>query len=117
MAQYERPVKKIHRGFFYLNDETVINSLSAVESGKIDEVVAKVNSAREGGFGHAPGVIDAGSAGTTGSKSAFEEEMVRTRTRFSVFELWYQTLLEAKALGSFLGWGPHVLDDVQPGDT
>src|SRR3712207_6645838 len=51
MAIYKKPSKKVHRGFFYLNDETVINSLSAVESGKIDEVVAKVNSAREGGFG------------------------------------------------------------------
>jgi hypothetical protein len=51
MEIYKKPSKKVHRGFFYLNDETVINSLSAVESGKIDEVVAKVNSAREGGFG------------------------------------------------------------------
>lgn len=50
VSNYRRPIKKVHRGFFYLDDETVINSLSAVESGKIDEVVAKVNSAREGGL-------------------------------------------------------------------
>lgn len=117
MAIYKQPSKKIHRGFFYLNDETVINSLSAVESGKIDEVVAKVNSAREGGFGGGVGIQGAKLEGSKKSTSAFEEEMVRTRTRFSVFELWYQSLLEGKGLGKFEGWGPSALEGVKPGDT
>jgi hypothetical protein len=55
-------------------------------------------------------------AGKKGS-SELEEEIVRTRTRFSVFELWYQTLVEGKALGRFNGWGPGILKDVSPGDT
>lgn len=55
--------------------------------------------------------------GAKKSTSAFEEEMVRTRTRFSIFELWYQSLIEAKALGTFEGWGPDSVLDVQPGDT
>jgi len=114
---YQKPKKRVHRGFFYLDDETVINSLSAVESGKIDEIVAKVNSAREGGFGGGVGISGAKVEGARKSTSAFEEEMVRTRTRFSVFELWYQSLLENKALGHFEGWGPNALDEVQPGDT
>lgn len=117
MGNYRKPQKKVHRGFFYLDDETVINSLSAMESGKIDEVVAKVNSAREGGFGGGVGIPGATVEGSKKSNSAFEEEMVRIRTRFSVFELWYQSLVNAKALGSFDGWGPNVLVDVHPGDT
>lgn len=117
MGTYKKPSKKVHRGFVYLNDETVINSLSAVESGKIDEVVAKVNSAREGGFGGGVGIQGAKVEGAKKSTSAFEEEMVRTRTRFSVFELWYQSLQGSKAIGHFDGWGPDVLDDVEPGDT
>ena len=117
MAQYKRPSKRVHRGFFYLDDETVINSLSAVESGKIDEVVAKVNSAREGGFGAGLGIQAAKLEGAKKATSAFEEEMVRTRTRFSIFELWYQSLVDAKALGTFDGWGPEVLEGVAPGDT
>ena len=117
MSPYKKPSKKVHRGFFYLNDETVINSLSAVESGKIDEVVAKVNSAREGGFGGGVGMHGAKIEGAKKSTSAFEEEMVRTRTRFSVFELWYQSLVEGKALGTFDGWGPGALGGVQAGDT
>lgn len=117
MSNYKKPQKNVHRGFFYLDDETVINSLSAMESGKIDEVVAKVNSAREGGFGGGVGIQGAKIEGAKKSNSAFEEEMVRIRTRFSVFELWYQSLVEAKALGSFDGWGASALADVRPGDT
>lgn len=117
MAIYSRPSKRIHRGFFYLDDETVINSLSAVEAGKIDEIVARVNSAREGGFGGGVGIQGAKVEGAKKSSSAFEEEMVRTRTRFSVFELWYQSLVDGKALGRFDGWDSDALEDVQPGDT
>ena len=101
MGEYKRPEKRIHRGFLYLNDETVINSFSAVEAGKVNEVVARVNLAREGSFGGSVGIpaakLEAGKKGT----SELEEET--TRTRFSVFELWYQTLVEGKALGRFNG--------------
>lgn len=117
MAIYNAPSKKVHRGFLYLDDETVINSLSAVESGKIDEVVAKVNSAREGGFGGGVGIQGAKVEGAKKSTSAFEEEMVRTRTRFSVFELWYQSLVAGKAMGTFDGWGVEALNGVKAGDT
>lgn len=51
------------------------------------------------------------------STASFEEEMVRTRTRFSVFEIWYQNLVEAKAIGRFSGWGKGILSNVEPGDT
>ncbi|QOT22522.1 hypothetical protein [Paenarthrobacter sp. YJN-D] len=117
LSVYKFPSKKIHRGFFYLNDETVINSLSAVEAGKIDEVVAKVNSASEGAFGGGLGFHGVGPDGSREAKSAFAEEIVRTRTRFSVFELWYQTLIEGNALGIFDGWGAAALEEVKPGHT
>lgn len=117
MGAYNRPTKRVHRGFFYLDDGVVINSLSAVESGKVDEVVAKVNSARDGGFAAGIDMHAAKVDGSRKSSSSFEEEMVRTRTRFSVFELWYQHLKSSKALGTFNEWGPEALDDVRPGDT
>lgn len=117
MSSYNPPKKKVHRGFIYLDDETVINSLSAVESGKIDEIVARVNSAREGGLGGGIGIQAAKVEGGRKASSAFEEEMVRTRTRFSAFELWYQGLNGEHAIGSFDGWGPSALDDVTSGDT
>lgn len=121
MARYIRPAQRVHRGFFYLDDETVINSLSAVESGKIDEIVAKVVSAREGGIGISAGadagVLSGKVDGRRGKSSSLEEEIVRTRTRFSAFEAWYKWLIEGKGLGRFDGWGTDILDDVVPGDT
>jgi len=116
-AKYRKPEARIHRGFFYLNDETVINSLSAVEAGKVDEVLARVNTAREGGVGGGIGIHGAKVEGAKKSTSEFEEEMVRTRTRFSVFEIWRENLVSKKGLGFFEGWSPEILTDVQPGET
>ena len=115
--KYHKPEARVHRGFFYLNDETVINSLSAVEAGKVDEVLAKINTAREGGVGGGIGIHGAKIEGAKKSTSEFEEEMVRTRTRFSVFEIWRDNLVSKKALGVFDGWSPEILNDVEPGDT
>jgi hypothetical protein len=121
MTIYTAPKKRVHRGFVYLDDATVINSLSAMESGKIDEVVAKIAQARDGGLS---GGINAGFGGVGGkveggkkASSSFEEEVVRTRTRFSTFELWYQQLTQEVALGRFDGWDETALDGVAPGDT
>jgi hypothetical protein len=63
------------------------------------------------------GVQGAKLEGAKKATSAFEEEMVRTRTRFSVFELWYQSLVDGKAIGAFDGWGPHAMEGVKAGDT
>jgi hypothetical protein len=119
MAIYEAPKRRLHRDFFYLNDEVAINSLSALESGLVDEIVSKTTTAREGGFSgevKIP-VVDVGLGGNKKSSSEIEEEMVRTRTRFSVFDAWYQLLHEKKAVGTFDGWGEEALAGVEPGDT
>lgn len=40
---------------------------------------------------------------------------MRTRTRFSIFELWYQKILKEKAFGNFGGWDNSALSAVTPG--
>lgn len=117
MSHYKKPSRNVHRGFLYLDDETVMNSLSAMEFGKIDEVTARINSATDRGLGGALGIPAARLEGGRKESSEFEEEMVRTRTRFTAFELWYQSLVDSKAIGRFDGWGPRALDDVKSGDT
>jgi hypothetical protein len=116
-AKYHKPDARVHRGFFYLNDETVINSLSAVEAGQVDDVLARVTTAREGGIGAGVGIQGAKVEGGKKNSSEFAEEMIRTRTRFSVFEIWRENLVAKKAIGSFQGWSPEILTEVQPGDT
>lgn len=121
MAIYKKPSKRAHKGFFYLDDETVINSLSALESGKVDEIVSKTTTAREGGFSGDVSLplpsVGLSVGGGKKSSSEIEEEMVRTRTRFSVFDAWYDYLRREKGLGSFDGWGPGALQGVESGDT
>lgn len=119
MAIYKAPRERLHRDFFYLNDEVAINSLSALESGKVDEIVSRTTTAREGGFSgeiKIP-VADIGVGGSKKSSSEIEEEMVRTRTRFSIFDAWYRLMHEKKAVGTFDEWGKGALDGVEPGDT
>jgi len=117
LARYSRPEKKRHRGFVYLDDDAVINSLSAIEAGKIDEVVAKIVSAKEGTLSGGVGspIVKAGGERTT--SSSFEEAITRTRTRFSFFEIWYSLLTSEKSIGRFEGWDDYILADVEPGDT
>ena len=93
------PSKKVHRGFLYLDDETVIHSLSAVESCKIDEVVAKVNSARDGGFG--------GGAGFQGAKVEGCEEVdigLRRRDGADPHQVFGLRALVSEPFGRQIPW-------------
>jgi len=103
----------------YLDDDIVINSLSALESGKVDEVVEKINLAQERGLSvglkvGADGVGANADAAKKGSES-LQAEVIRRRTRFSVFELWYEALESRHGIGKFHGWGSQALENVQAG--
>ena len=114
---YKGPKKHLHREFLYLNHETIVNSLSALEAGKIDEIIQKANEAREGGF---TGGLSAGPLEATGGKrktGSIEEEMVRTRTIFSAFDAWSRYLSDADAIGTLSSWGPDTREQLATGDT
>jgi len=125
MARYQKPKANRHRGFVYLDDDAVTDSLSALEAGKIDEVIAKISKARESGFKGEGGAdfsiagkgVKAGAGGERSDSNSHQEELIRKRTRFSIFEAWQAILSEQQALGVFTGWGPNILEDVSPGDT
>lgn len=113
---YESPKMSVHRSFVYLDDELVVNSLSALEAGQIDTVVTKVMEAREGGFG---GALSAGFSGAKASaeggkkkQTSFEDELIRIRTKFSIFEGWYQLLSDKNAIGKLVI--PEQWEDASP---
>ncbi len=117
MANYRPPRARLHREFLYLNHDTILNSLSALEAGKVDEIIQKVNEAREGGF---EGTVGAGPVKASGGRkkaASIEEELVKTRTWFSAFESWHRYLKEADAVGTFDGWNLAVRNALQVGDT
>jgi hypothetical protein len=114
---YNKPKKHLHREFLYLNQDTIVNSLSALEAGAVDEIIQKANEAREGGI---QGGVGAGPLNVGGGKkkaSNIEEQMVRTRTVFSAFDAWYTHLKDADAIGTFDKWDVGVRDDLETGDT
>ena len=116
---YRKPKVRMHQDFFYLDDEVVINSLSALESGRVDEIVSKTTTAREGGFSGelAIPIAKTGIGANKRGSSEIEEEMVRTRTRFSIFDAWYKLMSNNDAIGKFEGWGETALSGVEVGDT
>jgi hypothetical protein len=117
MAGYKAPRARLHRDFLYLDHDTIINSLSAIEAGKIDEIIQKVNEAREGGF---EGSVGAGPLkGGGGKKRAakIEEELVKTRTWFSAFDAWHRHLVDHDAIGTFDVWDLDVREALTIGDT
>jgi len=117
MGNYKKPKARLHREFLYLNHETIINSLSALEAGKVDEIIEKVSESREGGL---EGTLGYGPVKGTGGKKKtanIEEELRRTRTWFSAFEAWYGQLVSEDALGELDGWDAETRDELSVGDT
>lgn len=114
---YKKPRQHLHREFLYLNHDTIVNSLSALEAGKIDEIIQKANEAREGGLSGALGAGPIEIAGGKKKASNIEEQMVRTRTIFSAFDAWYKYLKDADAVGTFDEWNSDVRNELSTGDT
>ncbi|GLK19047.1 DUF6414 family protein [Herbiconiux flava] len=117
MAGYRKPKTRLHHEFVYLNHDTVINALSGLEAGKIDEIIEKVSEAREGGF---EGSLGYGAAKVGGSKKKtanVEEELTRSRTHFSAFEAWHSRLDAADAFGELDEWDLATRNEIEVGDT
>ncbi len=117
MSGYKKPTTHLHREFIYLNHDTVINSLSALEAGKVDEIIEKTTETREGGFSAGAGVSAVKVAAGKKKASGIHEELVRTRTWFSAFDAWYKSLDEAGAFGVLDGWDAETREDLSVGDT
>jgi hypothetical protein len=117
MAGYKAPSKRLHREFLYLNEDSVLNSLSALEAGKVDEIIQKVSEAREGGLDASLSAGPVRGGGKRKKLASAEEELVKRRTRFSAFDAWYGYLSEEQAIGTFDVWGPDVRNALSVGDT
>lgn len=114
---YKAPKVRIHREFLYLNHDTVLNSLSAFEAGKVDEIIQKASEASETGFEGGLGYGPIKVSGKKGKSADIQEELVRTRTAFSAFDAWFTHLDSAEALGVIEGWDAETRDQLAVGHT
>lgn len=114
---YQKPKHRLHRDFVYLNHDTILNSLSALEAGKVDEIIQKTSEATDRGLeaGVSAGPVKAG-AGKK-KQANMEYELVRRRTLFSGFDAWHSQLTDRDALGRFDTWDLEVRNELEVGDT
>ncbi len=94
-----------------------MNSLSAFEAGKVDEIIEKTSEATDKGL---EGGIGKGSTKVSGNRkrqAAIQEELVRRRTWFSAFESWYDVMRSEDAIGRFDKWDLEVRSELEVGDT
>lgn len=117
MAGYKRPKRHLHREFLYLDHDTILNSLSALEAGKIDEIIQKANEAREGGLDAGLAVGPAKASAGKKKTATIQEELVKTRTWFSAFDAWLTYLTNEDAVGTFDAWNLEVRNEMSVGDT
>lgn len=117
MSGYQKPKIGLHKEFVYLNDDTILNSLSALEAGKIDEILQKYSATREKGFEAGVGIKGAGVKGGKKNEANVEEELTKKRTRFSAFDAWLEFLTGAEAIGHLTHWDLATRNDLGVGDT
>lgn len=117
VSGYKKPRQQLHREFLYLDDSAIVNALSAMESGKIDEIIEQAQVVRESGFDASLGYGPAKLAAKKGKTSDVTANLVRTRTAFSAFEAWYQYLIAEDGLGRLTGWDEETRNDLEVGDT
>lgn len=108
-----KPKTQAYRSFLYLNGDEVINSLSALEGGDIDEVLTRT---ADGGGRELGGELNVGAAKGKGGRKRTrrsEEEIRRKRTEHSAAALLLRKLRDDDAIGVVEGeYGPDVYADL-----
>ena len=117
MSGYQKPKSQLHKEFLYLDHDTIINSLSAFEAGKVDEIIEKVTEAREGGFEGSVGYSAIKAGGSKKKSTNVEEQLRRSRTNFSAFEGWSSHLEKEGAFGELSDWNLETREEISVGDT
>jgi hypothetical protein len=109
-----KPKSNVFRTFLYIDAGEVINSLSALEGGEVDEVLTRI--AEEGG-GELGAEIGAGPVrGRAGKhkQKKLEEEIRRRRTEYSAASGLLRLLNEQDAVGKISGsYGQDVYSELE----
>lgn len=98
-SNLRKPKSAIFRSYLYLDSDVVLNSLSAIEGGDVDEVLTRMTEERSGDVGGELTLpVAKGRAGKRKARS-FEEEIRRKRTEQSAATSLLRKLREEDAIG------------------
>ena len=117
VSGYKKPKRQLHRDFLYLDDSAVVNALSAMEAGKVDEIIEQSKVVKEAGIDASLGYGPAKLAAKKGKTADVTANLVRTRTAFSAFDAWYQYLSTEDGLGALTAWDEETRNELEVGDT
>jgi ribosomal protein L12E/L44/L45/RPP1/RPP2 len=102
-SRFQKPSSRVFRSYVYLNGDEVLNALSALEGGDIDEVLTRMG---EEGGGEVGGELDLKVAkGRAGKRRArrYEEEIRKKRTEHSATTALLKRLHDEDAIGVLEG--------------
>ena len=110
----KKPRQRVYRSFLYLDGDEVLNSLSGLEGGEVDEVLTRIG---EEGGGELGAELGAGPVKAKGGRKRgrkFEEEILRKRTEHSAATALLRLLHEQEAIGVIEGdYGTDVYDELE----
>lgn len=119
MSSFKKPRSNIYKRFLYINEGDVLNSLSAIEGGAIDEILQKVGEEGSKGLGldvgvDVPGVGGAKAKGDKKKSQKLEEEIRRKRTIHSATIALLEKLHNEDAIGVIEGsYTPEIYEQLE----
>lgn len=119
MSSFRKPKASTHKRFLYIDENDVLNSLSTLEGGAIDEILHKGSAESSGGAGveasiELPGMGKVGGHGGKNKAQRLEEEIRRRRTVYSATIALLNNLHENDAVGVVEGeYTPEIYDELE----
>lgn len=119
MSSFKKPRSNVYKRFLYINEGDVLNSLSGIEDGAIDEIIQKMGEEGSKGLGldvgvDVPGVGGAKAKGDKKKSQKLEEEIRRKRTVHSATVALLEKLHNEDAIGVIEGdYTPQIYEQLE----
>jgi hypothetical protein len=119
MSSFKKPKSSIYKRFLYIDENEVLNSLSGIEGGAIDEILQRMGEEGGSGLGidigaNLPGVGSAKAGANKKKAQRLEEEIRRKRTVHSATVALLDKLHEDEAIGIIEGpYTPEIYEQLE----
>lgn len=120
MSSFKKPNKSnIYKRFLYIDEKEVLNSLSGIQGGEIDQIFQRLGEGGDGGLGFdvavdVPGIGRAGGKASKNKNKKLEQEILRKRTVQSATVALLDHLHENEAIGIIEGaYTPEIYEELE----
>lgn len=120
MSSFKKPNKSnVYKRFLYIDEKEVLNSLSSIQGGEIDQIFQRLGEGGDGELGvdaavDVPGIGRAGGKGSKSKNKKLEQEILRKRTVHSATVALLDHLHESEAIGIIEGtYTPEIYEELE----